>query len=89
MSTSQNALIPTPTLGEFIAEEFLQPLDISEAELAEKMGMQPADLQDILENRRRITQEEAVRLSRAFGMSDQFFVSLDTALVRHREKFGI
>ena len=48
-------LIPTPTIGEILLEEFLEPMGISAYKLAKEIHVPTSRIQDILHNRRKIT----------------------------------
>ena len=69
-------MIPTPTVGEILQEEFLTPLNISAYRLAKEIYVPVSRVQEILQGRRRITADTSLRLSRYFGVSEQFFLHL-------------
>lgn len=62
--------------GEILLEEFLQPMGISQYRLAKAIGAPPRRINEIVHGKRRITPETGIRLSRALGMSDHFWVNL-------------
>src|SRR5215470_2566570 len=62
--------------GEVLREEFLKPLNLSAYELARRLRVPPPRVNDIVLERRGITADTAVRLSRFFGTSEQFWLSL-------------
>lgn len=68
--------IPTPTVGEIIAEEFLKPLNMSENTLAKGIGLSEQLTRAILEGNVQVTPELSKRLSSFFGMSEMFFYRL-------------
>jgi len=68
--------IPTPTVGEIIREEFLEPLGLTAYRLAKGLNLSTTTVLDILNGRRRITVETALRLSRYFGNSAKFWLNL-------------
>lgn len=62
--------------GEILLEEFLSPLGISQSALAKTSGLTPQRINDIVLGARPITADTGLRLSRALGMSDTFWVGL-------------
>ncbi|MGZ5392109.1 MAG: HigA family addiction module antitoxin [Mycobacterium sp.] len=72
--------------GEILAEEFLEPLGITAYRLAKEIDVPQTRLSEILAGRRGITADTGLRLSRALGLSDMFWINLqaryDADLVR-------
>jgi len=68
--------IPNVTPGEILGEEFLQPMNISAYRLAKDTGMPATRVSQILKGKRRITADTALRLSRYFGNSADFWLGL-------------
>lgn len=64
--------------GEILLEEFLEPLGISQYRLAKAMGVPPRRINEIVHGTRRITSDTGLRLSRALGTSDRFWIGLQT-----------
>jgi antitoxin HigA-1 len=62
--------------GEMILEEFLKPLDLTQAELARRLGVSYPRLNEIVKGRRSVTPDTALRLSRVLGMSPDFWLGL-------------
>lgn len=62
--------------GEVLREEFLLPLGISEARLAEQIDLPVEHISDIAAGKRVIDAETALRLSRAFGTTAGFWLNL-------------
>jgi antitoxin HigA-1 len=62
--------------GEILLEEFLKPMAISQNRLALSMGVPPRRINEIVQGKRRITADTALRLARYFGMSAQFWLGL-------------
>ena len=54
----------TPTMGEILLEEFLQPMNLSAYKLAKKKKKKNSRIQDILHNRRKITPDTSLRLAK-------------------------
>ena len=64
--------------GEILAEEFLKPLEITQYRLAKSTGVPPRRINEIVQGNRAITADTALRLSRFFGTSAQFWMNLQT-----------
>lgn len=78
------------TVGEILTEEFLQPLGISQKKLADQMGVSRKTVNELCGDRRAVTVDTAMMLSRVFGNSDQFWLNLqmrnDRWAAQHDEK---
>ena len=76
--------------GEILQEEFLEPFDITAYRLAKEIKIPQTRISQILQGRRRITADTALRLSEFFGNSAQFWLGLqnDYDLEKEREKIG-
>ena len=68
--------LPNITPGEILKEEFLSPMGITAYRLAKDTGMPPTRVSQILKGRRRITADTALRLSRYFGNSAEFWLGI-------------
>lgn len=66
---------PTPP-GEILRYEFLEPRGISQTQLAAALGISRIRVNDILQGRRAITTDTAVRLSRFFDTTVEFWLGL-------------
>ena len=64
------------TPGEVLMEEFLIPLGISQYRLAKTIGVPPRRINEIVHGKRRITPDTGLRMSRAFGLSDRFWLNI-------------
>ena len=62
--------------GEILLEEFLLPMGISQNALARAIGVPPRRINEIVLGKRAITADTALRLSRAFGTSEGFWMGL-------------
>ena len=69
--------IPAIHPGEHLSEE-LQALDMSAAEIARKIGVPTNRITQILNGRRSITGDTALRLGHFFGTSAQFWLNLQS-----------
>ncbi len=68
--------IPTPTIGEILYEEFMEPLGITAYRLAQDIHVPTSRIQDILHSRRKITADTSLRLAKYFGVSDKYFLDM-------------
>lgn len=64
------------TPGEILQTEFLEPLGITAYRLAQATGLPQTRLSEIIRGKRRITTDTALRLSRAFGLSERFWLNI-------------
>jgi addiction module HigA family antidote len=64
--------------GEILLEEFLKPMGISQYRLAESIRVPARRINEIVLQKRGITADTALRLSRFFGNSAQFWMNLQT-----------
>jgi len=64
--------------GEILLEEFLKPMNISQYKLAKDISVPPRRVNEIVHGLRAITPDTALRLSRYFGLSERFWVNLQT-----------
>jgi addiction module HigA family antidote len=62
--------------GEILADEFLTPMGITPYRLAKEIGVSQTRVGEILAGERRITIDTGLRLSRALGLSDMFWINL-------------
>ncbi|MGA8490557.1 MAG: HigA family addiction module antitoxin [Terriglobales bacterium] len=65
--------------GEILREEFLKPTAMSAYALAKRLRVPPPRINDIVLERRSITADTALRLSRFFGTTEQFWLNLQDA----------
>jgi addiction module HigA family antidote len=75
---SDQELLPPIHPGEILLEEFLEPLGISQYRLAKDVGVSPRRINEIVHGKRAITADTALRLSRYFGLSERFWLNLQT-----------
>jgi antitoxin HigA-1 len=66
-------LIPPGTI---LHEEFMEPLGITSYKLSKEIKVQQTAVSQIINGKRRITVDMALRLSRYFGNSAQFWLNL-------------
>src|SRR5579863_10339194 len=65
--------------GEILREEFLKPMSMSAYELAKRLHVPAPRINDIVLERRGISADTAVRLSRFYGTTEQFWLNLQDA----------
>ena len=64
--------------GITLREDFMEPLGLSANGLAEALGVPQNRISDIVRGRRGVTAETALRLERAFGVSADFWLNLQS-----------
>ena len=62
--------------GEMLMEEFLKPLKMTQAELADKLGVSYPRVNELIHGKRGVTPDTALRLEQLFGMEAQFWLNL-------------
>lgn len=79
--------------GEILKEDFLDPLDLPQAQLAAKAGIPAMRISDIIRGRRGISADTAIGLGEALNTTPEFWLNLqmrydlETA-IHAREKVG-
>ncbi len=73
-----NDYIKTPTIAEILREEFMEPMGLSAYKLAQSIHVPVSRIQAILKNKRRITPDTSLRLAKFFGVSDRYFLDLQS-----------
>ena len=64
------------TVGEILTEEFMRPLGLAQAALAEAMGVQRKHVNELCGNRRNVTAATALILARVFGNSPELWLNV-------------
>lgn len=62
--------------GEVLLEEFLKPMGLSQNRLALDIRVPARRINEIVQGKRRVTPDTALRLARYFNMSPQFWLGL-------------
>ena len=76
--------IPTPTIGEILREEFMEPLDITAYKLAKDIGVPTSRVLEILHGKRKVTADTSLRLAKYFGLTDKYFLDIQNDIdIRH------
>jgi addiction module HigA family antidote len=65
-----------PTVGEVLALEFLEPMNISQNALAKALGIPQNRLSDIVNGKRGVSADTDLRLCKYFGLTDGYFSGL-------------
>ena len=83
-------LLPNPTPGEVLLEDFLKPMALSQSELARALRVPPRRINEIVLGKRAVTADTDLRLARYFGVSEGLFLGLqaDFDLMRRRREIG-
>lgn len=71
-------LLPLITPGEILLEEFLKPMSLSQNALARAVHVPPRRINEIVLGQRSVTADTDLRLTRYFGLSEGFFLGLQT-----------
>ncbi len=76
--------------GEVLREDFLKPLGMSQYALAKAIGVPQMRISDIINGRRGITPDTALRLARYFGTSAEFWIGMQATydLETARDQIG-
>ena len=60
--------------GEILREDFLKPLNLTSQELAKELGIPVETIDELIKEKRPMSPEIAIKLSRRFGTSPQFWM---------------
>jgi addiction module HigA family antidote len=78
--------LPNIHPGEILEEEFLKGFGISAYRLAKEINIPATRISQIIKGRRRITADTALRFSRYFGTTPEFWLNLQTEYDLRKEK---
>ncbi len=85
-----SSFIPTPTIGEILKEEFMEPMNISAYRLAKDINVPASRILEILHGKRKISADTSLRLARYFSLSEKYFLNLqndiDIRILKEDEK---
>ena len=73
-----NKTLPPIHAGEVLKVDFLEALEISQYRLAKAMHVPPRRINEIVQGRRGISADTALRLSKALGTTAAFWMNLQT-----------
>ena len=62
------------SVGEILTKEFMEPMGLTQAALADAMGVQRKHVNELCNDRRNVTAATALILSRVFGNSPDFWL---------------
>lgn len=83
---SDESVMPLVHPGEVLAEEYLEPLGVTQHRLAVAIGVPPRRINEIVHGKRGISADTALRLARFFGTSERFWLNLQSRYDLEREK---
>ena len=72
--------ISAPTISEILREEFMEPMKLSAYQLAKEIHVPVSRIQAILNGSRKITADTSLRLAKFFGVSDRYFLDMQSDL---------
>ena len=78
--------------GEILLEEFMKPMGVTARQLAADIDVSPSRISELVNGRRPITADTALRLGIYFGMDARFWMNLqtrhdlDVQLENHRDE---
>ena len=77
--------------GEILEEEFLKPMNVTAYRLSKETNIPQTRISQIIHGKRRITADTALRFSKYFGTSAQFWLGLqdDYDLEEERENIEV
>jgi len=83
-------LLEPITPGEILLEEFMRPLGVSINKLARDIDVPPGRISEIVNGKRAVTADTALRLGRYFGVSPEIWLNLQAAydLDVERDRLG-
>ena len=68
--------VPYPRPGDILLHEFLEPMGISAYRLAKDIGVPQMRISEIISGKRAVTVDTGLRLSRYFGLNENFWTGL-------------
>jgi len=71
--------LPNIHPGEILAEEFMEPMHVTGYRLAKDTGIDPKRISDIIHRKRSVSADTALRLSKFFGTTAQFWLNLQNS----------
>jgi addiction module HigA family antidote len=80
--------IPNQTPGEVLLLDFIEPMGLTQNGLARAIGVPPRRINEVVLGKRTVTADTDLRLARYFGLSDGFWLGLQSDLLRQRRKIA-
>ena len=83
--------MPNPTPGKILLTEFIEPMGLTQNGIARAIGVSPRRINEIVLGKRAVTADTDLRLARYFGLSEGFWLGLqsDHDLMGQRRKIAI
>ena len=81
-----DTIMPPVHPGEILLTEFLEPLWVSQYQLAKAVDVPARRINEIVHGQRRISADTALRLARYFGTSERFWMNLQARYDLETEK---
>jgi len=75
---SSNDLLDPITPGEILRKDFMEPMHISINQLSRDLAVPPNRISEIVNGKRGLTADTALRLERYFGVEAQFWLNLQS-----------
>lgn len=72
--------IDLPQIGEILKEEFMEPLGLSQSDVARAILVPRARISDIVSGNRAVTADTDLRLSKFFGLTEGYFLRIQERL---------
>lgn len=72
----KKVLISLTTPGEVLLEEFIKPLELTQKEVADAIGIPVSRLSEIIHGKRGVTTDTAIRLGKFFKVTAKFWLNL-------------
>ena len=90
ITTADEERLENPHAGEILLEEFMKPLGISQNARARAIRVPPRRINELVHGQRALTADTDLRLARYFGMSEGYFLGLQSAfdLMQRRREIG-
>ena len=82
----KNKLLANITPGEILEEDYLKPMGLSQYRLAKDINVPARRINEIVHGKRSVTADTALRLSRYFGLSERFWLNLQSRYDLETEK---
>ena len=74
------------TFGDYLKEEWLEPLDMTADSLAKSIGISAAAMSKILSGKNRMSDETGLRLARFFGVSKGYFLRIQAQYTERQQE---
>ena len=88
MDSDRVGMVPK-TISTVLRVQFMVPLGLSAYRIAKEIGVPVSRIQDILHDRRTITADTALRLSKYLGVDERYFLDLQTEYELEAVREGI